>query len=299
MKKLKAGVIGCGVMGGFHLKQYLSISEVEVVGISDVDPSRAQAGIPFFTDAIELIKAADIVSITTPTSTHYKVAMEAIANGKHLLVEKPIAGNSKEGKEIIEAAKRKGVVLAVGHIERFNPAYKALISFIKGRKVEVYDIRRCSPFPARIGDASVIIDMMIHDIDLVLKLVGSKVKYVNAVGKKIKTQRLDQVHAAIVFENGVVANIEADRTHSDKIRSIVAAGRDMIFEADLLNKKAFSVVNHEKKDVPTEVLDQLNTELKDFIYAIMNKRTPSVTGEDGLEALKIAEVIEEKALASC
>jgi predicted dehydrogenase len=291
-KKVKVGVIGCGVMGGFHVKQYGNIPEVEFVGVSDIDPARAPQSIKFFNDYVDLLKAVDAVSITTPTSTHFDIGMAALDAGCHVLIEKPISVTVDQGKKLIQKAKSKKKVLAVGHIERFNPAYTALKKCLKNKAPQVIDIKRLSPLPARITDVSCVIDMMIHDIDLAIDLAGSTVKTLKASGKKVATNRLDQANAVLVFKNGVIANIEASRVHSDKVRKLIAAGKE-IYEADLLNKSLKRSVAGRSESLETKALDQLNAELRDFINSILSKKRPLITGEDGLNALEVANMIEE------
>jgi len=298
MKRLKVGVIGCGVMGGFHLKQYGNIPEAEISGVSDIDPSRAPAGIKFFNDYKELLKISDAVSITTPTSTHFEVGMAALEAGCNVLIEKPISVTIKEGEKLINTAKSKKLILAVGHIERFNPAYMVLANGIGRKAPDVIDIKRFSPFPARITDVSCVIDMMIHDIDLARHLAKSEVKHVKAIGKKIRTKKLDQAQAVIVFDNGTIANIEANRVHAEKVRTISAATGNTVYEADLLGRKLKKMTNGKPSELNIGSFDQLQYELKDFITSIINNRKPSVTGEDGLAALETANRIEEEALAS-
>ena len=298
MKRVKVGVIGCGVMGGFHLKQYGNIPEAEIVGVSDIDPSRAPQNVKFFNDYKDLLKVAEVVSITTPTSTHYDVGMAALSASCHVLIEKPISVTIEQGKKLIEKAKAKKLTLAVGHIERFSPAYMALADQLGKDVPDLIDIRRLSPFPARIFDVSVVMDVMIHDIDLARNLAKSEIKYIKATGKKVRTERLDQATAVLVFKNGVVANIEANRTHTEKVRMLTAASNKEVFEADLLNKKLKKMAGGKAEEIRVNSFDQLQYELKDFISAIIKGRKPSVTGEDGLAALEIASKIEEAALRS-
>ena len=295
MKRLRVGVIGCGVMGSFHIKQYASIPEVELIGVYDIDPARVPQGYKFYSDFNGLLAAADAVSITSPTSTHYEMAVKAIEMGKHLLVEKPIAVSSEQGRDIVSRAKAKGVVLAVGHIERFNPAFIALVRSMGKNRPELIDIKRFSPLPARITDASCVIDMTIHDIDLAIKLAGSKVKHVHASGRIISTQKLDTAYSVIIFENGTVANIETSRVHGEKVRTVIVASGEAMFEADLLNKKLNEIYKGRKKEIATSQHDQLNAELRDFISAVLKRKQPLVTGEDGLAALDVANKIEELA----
>jgi virulence factor len=288
-KKVKVGVIGCGVMGGFHLKQYGSIPDVEIVGVSDIDPARAPQGVKFFKDYRDLLKISDAISITTPTSTHFEVGMAALDAGCHVLIEKPISATVDQGEKLIKNAKAKKKVLAVGHIERFNPAFISLKKQLKNMKPSVIDIKRLSPLPARITDVSVVIDMMIHDIDLAIDLAGAEVKTIKASGEKVATSRLDKVNAVIVFNNGVIANIEASRANNDKVRKLIVAGKGT-YEADLLNK----TLNNIKVSGP----DQLQTELKSFINSVVSGKKPPVAGEDGLAALDAAIKIEGMALQS-
>jgi predicted dehydrogenase len=165
-------------------------------------------------------------------------------------------------------------------------------------KPDIIDIKRMSPLPERIADVSAVIDMMVHDIDLARRIARSEMKYINAIGKKVKTNKLDQALAVIAFKNGVVANIEASRVHTEKARKVIVAIGKAIYDADLLSKTLKIKTDGVSKDIEVEAYDQLNTELKDFISAIMKRKEPSVTGEDGLAALEIAQKIEEAALRS-
>ncbi len=222
--------------------------------------------------------------------------MAALDAGRHVLIEKPISVTVDQGKKLIDKAKSEKRVLAVGHIERFNPAYVVLVARLGKNVPDIIDINRFSPFPARITDVSCVIDMMIHDIDLAIKLSKSEVKQLNAVGKKVKTDRLDQASAVLVFKNGVIANISASRVHGEKVRKLIAAGRKESYEADLLNRSLKVSSAGSSKTIVIEPFDQLNHELKDFVDSIIRKIKPSVTGEDGLSALEVANKIEEAAL---
>jgi predicted dehydrogenase len=298
MKRLKVGVIGCGVMGSFHIKQLKEIAEVELIGVSDQDPNRKPEGIKFYNDYIELLKDIDAVTIATPTFTHYDVANAAIDMGKHVFIEKPIAVTAEQGRTLTKKALSKKITLAVGFIERFNPAYVALRKALGRGKPDLIDIRRLSPFPARINDVSCVIDMMIHDIDLAIKLAGADIRYINATGNKVKTAMLDNAYAVIVFTNGTIANIEASRVHNDKVRNVIVASGKSIYDADLLNKTAKVKTEGRLKELQVEKVDQLNLELRDFINAITKNAKPSVSGRDGVVALEVANTIEELALKS-
>jgi len=298
MKRLKIGVIGCGIMGGYHIKQYRNISVVDLIGAADSDPSKRIEGVPFFSDYADLLNIADAVSIVTPTSTHHEIANKALDMGVSVLIEKPIAMNTEDGERLIKKAKSKRLTLTVGHIERFSPVYMKLEQELKGKPLLIIDIKRFSPFPARISDVSCVMDIMIHDIDLALKLAGSPVEQVSAVGKKIRTERLDTAQAVLVFKNGTIANIGTSRVNEVKVRQIIAVAGDKIYEADLLNKQLKEQTTKGKRAIPIDDHDQLNHELMCFASAVLKNRTPVVTGEDALKALDIATRVEEAALRS-
>ncbi|MFC1559711.1 Gfo/Idh/MocA family protein [Candidatus Margulisiibacteriota bacterium] len=303
MKKVKVGVIGTGVMGGFHTRQYGNLAEVELVGIFDEDRDRAKEaaekhGTKAFEHLEQLILSVDALSIATPTSTHYIVGMACLDAGKHVLIEKPITLNLGEADDLIEKAKEKKLVLAVGHIERFNPAYrrfKELLKDINIDTIKVIDAKRLSPYPERITDASVVLDIMIHDIDLVLNMVNSKVSKISATGEKVRSKSLDKATANITFENGIVADLEADRIHAKKVRDFNVTANDHLYEIDLIKKEIIKKVEHETENVEVSLHDQLQIELSDFINAVLKNRKPLVTGEEGRDVLKIALKIEELA----
>jgi virulence factor len=163
---------------------------------------------------------------------------------------------------------------------------------LKNTPPQIIDIKRLSPLPARITDVSCVIDMMIHDVDLAIDLAGSSVKTLKASGKKVATNKLDQANAVIVFKNGVIANIEASRVNDEKVRKLIAAGKET-YEADLLNKCLKRSGAGRSENIRVKTFDQLNAELRDFISSILSKKKPSITGEDGLNALEAANMIEE------
>lgn len=299
MKKIKVGVIGCGVMGGFHVKQYKNITDVELVGISDADPSRKIDGIKFFSNYNELLDNVDAVSIATPTFTHYEIADAALEKGVNVLIEKPIAMSVDEGRKLVSKGKMKKLVLTVGHIERFSPAYMKIEQAFRGKRPDVIDIKRFSPFPARITDVSCVMDIMIHDIDLARKLAGSDVICLSATGSMIKTNRLDKAHAILVFGSGTVANIQTSRVNDEKVRNVIVAEGKTVYCADLLNKTVLRQSSGKKETIVVADHDQLKYELMCFIGSITGHSQPVVTGDDGLAALDIAEKVEAAALKQC
>ncbi|MCX5725974.1 MAG: Gfo/Idh/MocA family oxidoreductase [Candidatus Saganbacteria bacterium] len=241
-KRFRVGVIGVGFMGSLHARVLSAIRGVSLFGVFDTDLDKAKEvaanlKTKFFEDYNLLIQECDALVVSSPTSTHFEIGITVIEAGKHLFIEKPLASSSYEGKILVDRAKEKGLVLATGHIERFNPAYVAAEKMLYREKPLILNIKRLSPFPERITDANVITDMMIHDLDLAMNIAGSPVDSIKARGKKIKTKVLDQVFAHILFQNGLIANIEADRTRDTKVREIEAICESCNLVIDLLAKK--------------------------------------------------------------
>jgi len=309
-KKLKIGVIGVGVMGNHHARIYSSLPGVKLAGITDVDEARGKEiaekyKTKFYSSVPELLEKVDAVTISTPTFTHYEVGMKAIEAGKHLLIEKPLAKTLEEGEALVRAAREKNLVLAVGLIERFNPAFLALKRLLVRERPLIIDFKRRSPFPERISDVSVVFDMMIHDIDLALAISQTDPKDFRAEGRKERTKFLDQAFVNIFFESGLIVNIEASRLDEKKERSIHLNCEESNLDVDLLNKKVFKshlpdptlpLAPVKPNRVAVLIADQLTLELKDFVSAIKRGKEPEVTGEEGLQALKFALEIEKKAL---
>jgi len=310
-RKFSVGVAGIGFMGDHHARITSGLPGVSLSGIFDQDGMRAEvASTKYNTKAFEsfpsMLAESDAVIISTPTSTHFQMAMEAIEAGKHVFIEKPLAATSEEGGKILEAARDKGIVLACGLIERFNPAFTVADSLVKKDRALIINIKRESPLPERITDASVVLDMMIHDLDLALKMTGSVPLDFKAKGKKVKTKMIDQAFANIFFKNGIIVNIEENRVSERKRRMISVNCERSHIDADLLNRavrqkfmpdpKAPAVEPPREIEHPVESADQITLELKDFFAAAKRGREPEVTGKDALMALKLAEDIERKIL---
>lgn len=298
---LKLGVVGLGSMGRHHARILSTLSGITLTAISDADPEKSNvlgekyAGC-FFKDYKEIVPLVDAVSIVTPTSTHFEVGSFFLNSGKHVLIEKPLAENSEDAKKLFELAAEKKLVLSVGHIERFNPAFQELRRLIRKEKIIGINMQRFSPFPERISDANVIQDMMIHDLDLLLNLLPkNEVESIKSEGKKIKSKNLDKVSSTIFFDNGVVSKVEADRVFGVKMRKITVTTERGLYEADLLNKQVYirELINHVPSSHVVKNADQLTLELSDFIKAIKKNLSPRVAGVDGYKAIKLAEEVEK------
>lgn len=316
---LKIGLVGVGYLGSRHLKHLLTLDGVQVAGVWDADVSvRGQVEREFGVRAAgsldELLSWTDAIDLVTPTSTHYELGMKAVAAGKPLFVEKPLSATYDEGARLLEAAERAGVPVQVGHIERFNRAFRALAGMtVKPRFIEVH---RLAPWNPRGVDVAVVYDLMIHDLDLVLALAGRTPNHLHASGVGVITDSVDIATARIEFPGGLVANLTASRISLKRMRKLRLFGEREYIALDL-DKGTCEYVGG---SLPGEVLpsgaellgklgsgdrevtlhrryleapegDALKLELAGFRDAIVNGTPPSVTGEDGLRALALAEQV--------
>ncbi len=305
-KKVKVGVVGVGRLGGFHGEKYAEIETSELVGISDVDEARAtevagRLGVRAYSDYRELIPLVDAVSIATPTENHLEIGEAFLKRGVNVLVEKPIAMDSAQADVLVEAAKSSGALLQVGHLERFNPAVVAISDRLTAPLfIESY---RLSPFPARSTDIDVILDLMIHDIDIIMNLVGEEEPVeIEAMGIPVITSNVDMANARLRFAGGCVANVTASRVSTERRRSIRLFQHDSIISIDYAAQR-ISITRPLKdgagggelldEELKIEKKDSLLEEIKSFVSACRSGTAPLVTGEAGQRALLVAERIQE------
>lgn len=328
MKKIRAGVIGVGHLGKEHARIYAGMEGVELAGVVDADEETARAiGRKFKTEHSTspnfLLDKVDAVSVVVPTLHHHAVAMPFLERGISVLVEKPMTFRVREAEELVETAARTGAKLQVGHIERFNPGFQAIISHkLKPLFVECH---RLSPFRFRSADVGVVFDLMIHDLDIVQCLVGSPVKRVEAIGVPVISQHEDIANARLTFENGCVANITASRVSLKSLRRIRFFARDCYVAIDTMDKTAtiyrkkpgFAQVAEKLKDASNlqmllemrklvygDLVDMetvkigdeepLKAELQSFVACVRDNRRPEVPGEDGVRAVRVAEAVTEE-----
>jgi predicted dehydrogenase len=307
--KLKVGVIGVGSLGQHHARNYSEIKSVELAGVADADFSRAQEiaarhKVKAFADYRELLSAVDAVSVVVPTSLHYDVAKVVIAAGKHLLLEKPITSTIAQAGEIVKLAEQMKVKLQVGHIERFNPAVRAAAPHICDPKF--IECTRIAPYITRGTDVPVVLDLMIHDIDIILSFVRSEVEHISAIGFNPVSDKEDIANARLEFANGCVANVTASRISVKKERKARFFQRNAYINVDYMKPdvKVYKLKGDPKGmiDLATMVeysepridkTEPLKAELTAFVDCILNDTEPLVTGNDGLRALKVAEAILE------
>ncbi len=311
MSKVKIGVIGVGVLGKLHAKLYKTLEEAEITGVYDVNPQTAEAvgqefGIPVFTDMNALIDASEALSIAVPATNHHETAMAVLAKNKHLLIEKPLAATVPEAEEIVKVAHEKGLVLGVGHVERFNPAMKFLEKHAgKTRFIEAHRLAKYPPprpgMHRRGTEVGVVLDLMIHDLDLVLNMVDSELERIDAVGIPVLSETEDIANVRLKFKNGTVANLTASRVSPDPMRKFRVFLTDAYISMDYANRKGMiyrkgklAIAGQEVNLCETNALQE---ELHNFLQSVIHTREtgvlkePKVPGTQGLNALKVAVMI--------
>jgi len=302
MKKLKCAVIGTGYLGKFHAEKYASLPDCELVAVVDINAEAAQKvaekhAAQALTDYHALLGKVDAVSIVVPTTLHYQVAKDFLNNGAHILVEKPITVTVAQADELIALAKEKNRILQVGHLERFNPAILALNNM--ENKPLFIESHRLSPFNPRANDVSVVLDLMIHDIDIILALVDSDIARIDASGTAVLTQGTDIANARLTFKNGCVANVTASRISMKTERKMRLFQPHAYISVDFQNKVLMKYRTGDKEMFPgiPEIIteesvfatsDALLEEIKHFVECIHTGKNPLVSGVEGKRALAIA-----------
>ena len=305
---LRSAVIGVGYLGKFHAQKFAEIPGADLVAVVDVDhEARERVAMELGVDAIgdyrKLIGAVDAVSVVVPTPAHFEIAQAFLDSGIHVLVEKPITETVEQAARLIEIARQRSAVLQVGHLERFNPAVRALKPLLHNpRFVESV---RIAPYNERGTDVDVVLDLMIHDIDLIQFIAGSPIDRIEAVGAAVITDKPDVANARICFESGCIANVTARRTSLKVERKIRIFQEACYFSADLHQKavsvyrKSESTVGPLNLPISIEQLacdddDALRLEIEAFLSAVRDGASPMVTGEDGRQALETAmDIIEQ------
>ena len=315
MQPVRVGVIGIGNMGWHHARVLSLLKDAELVGVADPDPKRGQLaveqfGCQWFASYEEMLGQVEAVCIAVPTLLHHRVGMACFNAGVHVLIEKPIAASQEEAAELIRAADAAGRLLQVGHIERFNPAFRELVKVAAGEEVVVLEARRHSPNADRANDVSVVFDLMIHDIDLVLELAASPVVRLAAAGGRSAEGPIDYVNATLGFANGVVASLTSSKMAHRKIRSLSAHCRNALVETDFLNRtlhihrRAHESVSADHgelvyrsdgviEEVSTTSIEPLYAELEHFLRCVRGEEKPAVDGLQASRALQLADLIEQ------
>jgi predicted dehydrogenase len=306
VSRLRLAVVGVGSVGRHHARILAAMPDVDLVGVADIKPERAQEvaanhNTAAFTSASDLLGRVDAVSIATPTLSHVDVALPFVESGIAVLVEKPLAASLADADRLVTAAAARGAILAAGHTERFNPAVAAALPMVSSPRF--VEIHRLGTFPERSLDIDVIFDLMIHDLDLLLATVGSDIESVEAVGVNVLTPRIDIANARLRFASGCVANVTASRISRDRVRKARFFQHDAYISIDYAAQEleVYRLVSQNggrpaitggRVDIQND--EPLRRELDDFVGAVRNRRQPTVTGHDGRAALALATRIAER-----
>jgi predicted dehydrogenase len=301
MKKPRVGVVGVGHIGSNHARLYAEIPSAEFTVVYDIDLLRAKAigrkfGATPAKSLDEFIETIDAASVATPTNTHYEVARSLLAQGKHVLIEKPITDNTAHAGKLVELAARKNVILQVGHVERFNPVLSALEKHLTHpRFIEAH---RLSPYPERSTDIGVVLDLMIHDLEVILHFVRSPVQSLDAVGVPVLSRGEDIANARLRFENGCVANVTSSRISPERMRKIRVFQEDAYLSLDYQNqsgeiyRRAGGRITRDRVEIERE--EPLKLQLTSFVECASTGREPRVSGFQATAALELAVKITKR-----
>lgn len=316
---LRVGVIGVGNMGQHHTRVLGLLKDVELYGVADINVTRgldiaSKYRVRFFEDYHDLLACVDAVCIAVPTRLHYQVGLDCLNAKVHVLIEKPIAASIEEAESLVNAAAENNCILQVGHIERFNPAFQELSNVLKTEELLALESHRMSPYSQRANDVSVVLDLMIHDLDLLLELTATPVVKLTATGTQVEASGyLDYVTATLGFANGAIATLTASKVTHRKIRTISAHCKNALIEADFLNNEilihrqttADYTTNYGQvlyrqdgliEKVYTSKIEPLHAELEHFVSCVRGGNQPSVGGEQALKALRLASLVEQMAM---
>lgn len=306
-ERIPIGVIGAGHLGQHHARILHALGNVELSGVADINQARKtvadEYGVPFFTDWHELLGKVRAVSLATPTTSHCEIACELLSRGISVLAEKPIAATSEQAARMIAAAEATEAVLAVGHVERHNPAVAKVRSILKTPKF--FESHRMSIFTPRSLDIDVVMDLMIHDLDIILSLVKSEVENVSAVGIAILSPKVDIANARLEFSDGAVGNVTASRVSSEKIRKLRFFQTNDYVSVDYTEQRVgiwrlTAPASPEGRPqisaeyLPVDRAEPLQLEIEDFLRAVQTGSAPLVDGKQGLRALALAERVMQE-----
>jgi predicted dehydrogenase len=302
MKKLRVGVVGVGYLGKFHAEKYARMDDVDLVGVVDINIFEAEdvakkVNTKAYSNYQDLFGKVDAVSIVVPTPAHFSVTKDFLTNDIDVLIEKPMTTTLEEADELIRFSKSRGLIIQVGHLERFNPAVTALQDIVK--KPMFIESHRLSVFKDRGTDVSVVLDLMIHDIDIILNFVGSEIDSIRAAGVPVISGHVDIANARLEFINGCVANVTASRISTKNERKIRLFQKDAYISVDFANQGITVIQQNGKienglipgmdiKQLSFAKGDALEDELKSFVKAVVSREAPEVTGQMGRDALRIA-----------
>ena len=311
-EKLRVAVIGCGYLGRFHAQKYAQMADVDLVGVVDIEPAQVRAVAQDcrcqpYQHYRQLLGRVDAASVVTPTMTHFGIAQDLLANDVHLLIEKPITTTLEEADRLIELARDRRLIVQVGHLERFNPVVLAMAAEVEAPLL--IEAQRLSVFKDRATDVSVVLDLMIHDIDIILSLTGSEIEQIEACGDTLITDHLDVANARLSFKNGCVANVTASRVSVADSRCMRLFQKDKSVEVDF-GQRQIEVLplqrpdgsgRHRNGQVQRRHFDQsdaLLAELTAFVRCVRLKEPPKVSASEGRRALALALTVMARAAST-
>ena len=303
MSRIRAAVVGTGYLGRFHAEKYAALPQAELVGVCDIDAQAGRAaaeavGTAYFGSHRDLVGRVDAVTIAATTSAHFELARFFLEHGVHVLVEKPMTRTADEGRALTELAEAKGLKLQVGHVERFNPALLSARESLT--RIDFIECHRLAPFKPRGADVDVVLDLMIHDLDVMLSLVESKPASVSAVGTGVLTDTVDIANARIEFESGAIANVTASRVSTSAQRRFRVFQQSQYVSIDFGEGEVRRVIASRGWDESEPLKaerwsldkgDALLAETESFLDSILHDRPCVVSGRDGVAALELAEAI--------
>jgi len=304
MEQVRVGIIGVGYLGMQHARILSYLEEAELKGVADTDFKKAveignRHGVAYYQNYEEMMGEIDAAIVATPTSEHYPISLNLLRNGKSVLVEKPITETVAQGEELVGEAKSGGLVLQVGHLERFNPAVEAVENMI--REPRFIEVQRLGSFSSRSLDIDVVLDLMIHDLDIIMALIKDEVSVIRATGIHVLSDKIDIANARLEFKGGCVATLTASRVHQGKVRKLRIFEPTVYYSIDYIDQEVVVFpLDRRKTDIKTLKIQKeepLKKELRNFLDCIRLGKTSKVTGEEGVRALRLAHSVLKEAEA--
>jgi predicted dehydrogenase len=304
MEKVKVGIIGVGYLGTQHARILSYLERAELIGVADIDFKKAMVignrhGVKYYDNYEDMLDEIDAGIVATPTSEHFSISMKLLQEGKSVLVEKPITETVKQAEDLVSIAEKNGLILQIGHLERFNPAVEALENLISEPKF--IEVQRLGSFSARSLDIDVVLDLMIHDLDIIMALIKDEVKVIRSSGIHVLSDKIDIANARLEFTSGCIATLTASRVHQGKVRKLRIFEPTSYYSIDYIDQevKVFPL-NGRQTDIKTLKIkkeEPLKKELQNFFRCIIDGKKRKVTGEEGLRALKLAYSVLSEAEA--
>jgi predicted dehydrogenase len=304
MEKVKVGIIGVGYLGTQHARILSYLERAELIGVADIDFKKAMVignrhGVKYYDNYEDMLDEIDAGIVATPTSEHFDISMKLLKEGKSVLVEKPITETVKQAEELVSLAEKNGLILQIGHLERFNPAVEALENLISEPKF--IEVQRLGSFSARSLDIDVVLDLMIHDLDIIMALIKDEVKVIRSSGIHVLSDKIDIANARLEFTSGCIATLTASRVHQGKVRKLRIFEPTSYYSIDYIDQevKVFPL-NGRQTDIKTLKIkkeEPLKKELQNFFRCVIDGKKRKVTGEEGLRALKLAYSVLSEAEA--